>query len=211
MSIATTKKTAPATPMASPTDHRHRITIERYYRLMNSGVYKEKEPIYLWKGQLVDKMTKNPPHVYSLTKLAALMVRSLPEGWHSRQEQPVELPDDSVPEPDLTVVRGTPEAYSQHHPTPRDVAIVIEVADSSLAEDQGDVLETYAAHQIPVYWIVNIPGQRIEVYSQPTGPVQRPFYRHSDFYGPPDEVPVVIDGRVVARLRGSRDSPLSFS
>ena len=74
------------------------------------------------------------------------------------------------------------------------------VADTSLAEDQGEVLETYAAQAIPIYWIVNLRQRRIEVYTDPTGPAGPPFYRSVHHYAADDDVPVVLDGREVGRF-----------
>ena len=185
---------------ASRADRRHRLTIAQYHRMIDAGIFTKRDRPVLWKGQLVQKMTKHPPHVTAQVKLCGQMFRLISDGWHVRQDQPAELSDDSVPEPDLTVVRGTPDDYARRQPTARDVALVVEVADTSLAEDQGEVLETYAAEAIPVYWLVNLPHRRIEVYTDPTGPADRPAYRDHRSYGPEDTVPVVLDGREVGRI-----------
>jgi Uma2 family endonuclease len=47
------------------------------------------------------------------------------------------------------------------------VALVVEVADSSLDYDRTTKVRTYARAGIPVYWIVNIRDKRIEVYESP--------------------------------------------
>jgi hypothetical protein len=80
------------------------------------------------------------------------------------------------------------------------VTLIVEVADSSLPMDAGEVLETYAANAIPIYWIVNIPRRRIEVYSEPSGPAESPTYRASRLYLLGEEVPVVLDGREGGRV-----------
>lgn len=178
----------------------HRLTVDRYYRMITASVFTEKDPVFLWKGRLVEKMTKNPPHTIALTELYRLMTLLVPGGWYVAQEQPMVIADDGVPEPDLTVVRGATRNYKGRAPTAQDVALVVEVADSSLAIDFGEVLETYARESIPIYWIVNLPRRRIEVYTDPSGPADGPSYRDHRSYGPDDEVPVVLDGREVGRI-----------
>jgi Uma2 family endonuclease len=178
----------------------HRLTIDRYDRMITAGVFTEKDPVFLWKGQLVEKMTKNPPHTIAVTELHRVMLRLVPEGWYVAQEQPMAIADDGVPEPDLTVVRGRTRDYKERSPTAQDVALVVEVADSSVAIDSGEVLQTYAREAIPVYWIVNLPKGRIEVYTEPSGPADVSSYGSQRHYGPDDEVPVVLDGREVARI-----------
>jgi Uma2 family endonuclease len=78
--------------------------------------------------------------------------------------------------------------------------LVVEVADSSVWADSGAVLETYAAQGIQVYWIVNLPKRRVEVYREPTGPADAPSYRACRQFGPGERVPVVLDGREVGEV-----------
>lgn len=172
----------------------YRITIDRYERMIEAGVFEKNEPVFLWRGQLVKKMTKGWPHSNAMTELIAILVRMVPLGWHVRPEQPVLLSDESMPEPDLTIIRGATRDYHGRRPTPRDVSLVVEVSDSSLSSDSGPVWATYAREGIPIYWIVNLPHRRIEIYTEPTGPSASPGYQTRRDYGPEDEVPVVLDG-----------------
>jgi len=123
---------------------------------------------------------------------------------HTRPESPVRVGDDSMPEPDLIVARGGLRDYLGRKPTVPDTALIIEVADSSLAIDSGDVLRTYAAEGFPIYWIVNIPKRRVEVYREPTGPSDRPGYQACRHFAPGERVPVVLDGREGRRDRRRR-------
>ncbi|WP_435011246.1 Uma2 family endonuclease [Tundrisphaera lichenicola] len=178
----------------------HLMTIDRYRRLVDSDVFGPKDPVFLWRGRLVEKMTKGDLHVFSASSLNLLMARLVPEGWSVRTEQPIALADNSMPEPDLTVIRGSLRDYLNRPPRGLDVALVVEVSNSSLQIDSGEVLRAYASERIPVYWIVNIPKGRIEVYGRPTGPDEKPSYLEHRDYGPDDEVPVVLDGREVGRI-----------
>jgi Uma2 family endonuclease len=47
--------------------------------------------------------------------------------------------------------------------------LLVEVSDSSLAYDQGIKRALYARHGVAEYWVVDIPGQRVHVYREPTG------------------------------------------
>jgi Uma2 family endonuclease len=87
-----------------------------------------------------------------------------------------------------------------HHPTAGDAGLLIEVADSSLLRDQRDKTRIYARANIPCYWIVNLVDQRIEVYTQPSGPTAVPAYGAFQTYQPGDSIPLVLDGNVVASL-----------
>lgn len=180
----------------------YRIPIDLYERMAESGVFGDTSPIYLWKGQLVLPMTKGPSHEYALNTLLSLLVRLVPGGWHVRAGSPTRVPDDSEPEPDLTVLRGANRDYRTRTADAADVSLAVEVSDSSLRHDSGEKLEAYAAASIPCYWVVNIPEQRVDVYTRPTGPVGAggPRYEGRQRFEPGEDVPVVLDGREVGRV-----------
>ena len=178
----------------------HRVTVDRYLRMVETGIFSAKEPIFLWHGRLVEKMSKGFPHSFALITLARLLDRLLPEGWHVRQEAPVALNDDSMPEPDISVARGTSRDYLTRHPTSPDVAMLVEVADSSLGVDSGEVLQTYAREGILVYWLVNIPASRVEVYTEPLRAHEPRGYRQCRHFGPGEAIPVILDGHEVGRV-----------
>ena len=201
MATVTEPEATPDAVEALPRDYPpHRLTVERYERMVRAGIFAQKEPIFLWHGRLVEKMTKGRPHALVLIKLNALLVRLVPEGWYVQPEQPIALADDGLPEPDLAVVRGAADDHGDRAPGPRDLGLVVEIADSSLSVDSGSVLETYAAQNIPIYWIVNIPERRVEVYREPTGPAPSPSYRACRQYRHGERVPVVLDGREVGEI-----------
>src|SRR5205085_8440638 len=123
----------------------------------------------------------------------------LPNGWDLQCQGTVVLAD-SQPEPDFAFLREVADDYTTHNPTAADSGLLIEVADSSLLRDQRDKTRIYARASIPVYWIVNLVDRRIEVYSQPTGPIAVPAYQSFQNYQPGDDVPLVLDGQTVGTV-----------
>jgi Uma2 family endonuclease len=107
---------------------------------------------------------------------------------------------NSEPEPDAKVVRGTPRDFKGRRVAGSDVALVVEVSDSTLRDDQTTKKALYARAMIPFYWIVNLPSNRLEVYSDPTGPDPSPDYRRRSEHGPDDVIPLILDGQEVARI-----------
>lgn len=194
----------PAPPAAPPTtlwpgDGPYRLSVEQYCRMVEAGILTRKDRVFLWRGQLVAKMTKHQPHTIAQGNLSERFFRIVPDGWHVNQDAPIVV-GDNVPEPDLIVVRGRRDDYPHRPPTAADVALVAEVADSSLRDDTRATLAAYAAASIPAYWLVNLPNGRIEVHTDPTGPAEAPTYRTCRTFGPDDEVPLVLDGVEVGRV-----------
>ena len=106
----------------------------------------------------------------------------LPEGWYVHSQDAITLAT-SEPEPDVAMVRGDRRAYVDHHPGPKDVALVVEVADASLQRDRGFKRRLYAQAGIPAYWIVNLVDRVLEVYTEPSGPTDQPDYRQQRTFG----------------------------
>src|SRR4051794_26882239 len=106
-----------------------RLTVDRFLRMGEAGILTEKDRVILWKGQLVEKMTKGRPHVVTELRLHRALTRVVPAGWYVEHETPTVLTqrNDTLPEPDFKVVRGRMEDYPTT-PTARDVPLVIEVA-----------------------------------------------------------------------------------
>jgi Uma2 family endonuclease len=192
--------TAPA-ETHRPADGRtvpYRFTVDQYHRMIDAGVFGDIR-CELLEGLVVKKVTQNPPHGSAVTRLYRRLARLLSEAWTLRAQCPISVPG-SEPEPDIAVARGPEERYDARHPAARDVTLVVEVADSSLDQDRGEKQRIYAAARIPVYWIVNLVEGQIEVYTLPRAG-RSPAYRNRQDFRPGEQVPVVLAGKEVCRLR----------
>jgi len=187
-------------PPAIPPFPVRRFTLDEYHRLIRTGFFREDDRVELLNGWIVAKMGTNPAHASALTRTARRLRRLLGDDWIVREQSSLTIPNsDSEPEPDILVARGPEEAYDARHPQPKDTVLLVEIAESSLAEDRGEKLRTYAAARVGVYWVVNLVDRRVEVYTRPRGG-RDPGYRHRQDYGPGEAVPVVVAGRELGRL-----------
>jgi Uma2 family endonuclease len=184
---------------AVPSDPIWRLSVDQYHEMIRTGILTADDPVELLEGWLVTKMPKNPPHRVATRLIRKALEGVVPAGWYVDAQEPITTAD-SEPEPDAMVVRGDTRQYLDRHPGPRDLALVVEVADATLQRDRTSKKRLYAAAAIAVYWIVNLPERHFEVYTDPSGPAIQPDYRHRQDYGPEDAVPLVIDGREVGRL-----------
>jgi Uma2 family endonuclease len=181
------------TGSSPPPLYLYRITVHEYERM--AGALDDPR-VELIDGHLVKKMSKKPPHIWSVESALPALNRLLPPGWFCRKEDPVQIPDFDEPEPDFAVIRGLREDYRSRIPTNDDVALVVEVAESTLEIDRGSKRAAYARGRIPVYWIVNLLDNQVEVYTDPLPD----GYRTSAIFQPDQEVPVVIGGAEVGRI-----------
>jgi Uma2 family endonuclease len=178
----------------------HRFSVDDYHRMIQTGILSEDEKVELLNGWIVQKMTRNPPHDMAVGLVHDELRAVLPAEWVLRGQCAVTT-SESEPEPDVAVVRGPHRRYAANHPGPGDTGLVIEVADSSLDRDRTVKGPIYARDNVPVYWIVNIPDDLLEVYTDPSGPADEPAYRQHRDYRRTEAVPVILDGREVGTIR----------
>ncbi len=145
-----------------------RFSVEQYHAMIDAGFFEAGPQVELLNGFVVQKMSKNPPHRRFLGRFVDAFFRLLPLGWSVQVQESITL-DDSEPEPDIAVIRGTHDDYVDCHPGPKDVALAIEVAESSLHQDLNIKAPLYARAGIAQYWIVDTAAKTLIVCSEPAG------------------------------------------
>jgi len=102
-----------------------------------------------------------------------------------RVQSPVRLGPHSAPQPDIALLRRSPDYYRTAPATARDVSLVIEVADTAVEYDRAK-LPLYAEAGIPEAWIVDLQAERLEIYRQRRGArYERTLVvQHSETVGP---------------------------
>ncbi len=176
-----------------------RISVENYHEMIRAGILQSSDPIELLEGWLILKMPKKPPHVIASELFRDALGRVLTPSFHINSQQPMTLAD-SEPEPDVSVVRGTRRDYIEQNPGPKDVPLVVEVSDTSIARDQTLKKRVYARAGIAEYWIVNLQAERIEVYSTPSGPSDSPDYQNAQSYTRGQFVALRLDGLELGQI-----------
>jgi len=169
-----------------------KFSVPRYQRMIESGIVTSEDRVELLENYVVLKMPGNPLHDGTIQLIGKRVGKRVPTGWDMRVQLSVTLAD-SQPEPDFAICRGDETSYLMRHPVPADIGLIIEVANSSLLRDQRDKTRIYARAAIPIYWIINLVDRRIEVYTQPSGPIEVPVYSAFQTYQPGDQIPLVLD------------------
>jgi len=167
-----------------------RFTVAEYHKLIEIGVLKSGDPYELLHGWIVKKMSVNNPHRQAVSRLYRWLTRNLSDQWYTFCQQPFTT-GDSEPEPDLSVAIGPDGLYDDRKPGPADLALVVEVSDSTLITDSNYKLRLYADAGVEQYWIVNLVARRIEIYTQPRGG-QETGYQSCIHYGTEEVIPLIF-------------------
>lgn len=152
-----------------------RFTLAEYQRLAELGFLGEDDRLELIRGEIMQMAAKGTAHSVCETLLFRELVTLLGKRAMVRGQQPVILPPNSEPEPDLAIVRHQSDNYLSAHPSPANILLVIEIADSSLKYDQEIKLSLYAESGISDDWIFNLVETCLEAYSEPYQNLQGNF------------------------------------
>jgi hypothetical protein len=198
MATASRKTKAPDPQIVPPVlvERIYRFSTEQYDRMAEMGILPGNAELI--EGWIVQKMTQHPPHIRALTRLTKRLVALLHESWDVRIQGPIAL-GASRPEPDCAVVRGPDTRFADRHPGGTEIALLIEIGDSTLLEDRRFKLPIYAAARVVEVWLINLVQGQVEIYTQPRGG-RSPAYRQRRDYQPGEEVPLVLEGKEIARL-----------
>jgi Uma2 family endonuclease len=163
-------------------DALHRFDTDTYNRMVDTGALDDL-PLELLEGLLIEMSPQGASHASVIWRLTRHL--SGARAWLGVQ-LPLELRPGSEPEPDLALVERKPS--SRLHPS--HALLAVEVAVTSHGKDRDKKSVIYARAGIGTYWLVDVPGQAVEVRSDP-GPRG---YGRCQVYKPGDRIPSPADG-----------------
>jgi len=147
---------------------RMRISVERYFKMAETGVLTEEDRVELIEGDILNRSPIGPPHGGITGRLNKLLILAAGDSAVLLPGSTLPLGDYSAPQPDILLLAPRADSYLSRHPLPSEVLLVIEISDSSLAFDRGLKRAVYAKHGIAEYWVVDVPHSRVHRYLEPT-------------------------------------------
>lgn len=152
-----------------------KFTLDEYHRLEELGFFSPDERVELIRGEIIQMPTKKTPHSVCNTLLVQELIILLGRRAIVRGQEPIILPADSEPQPDVVIANNSPDNYISSHPYPENVLLVIEISDSTLSYDRTTKLSLYAEDGISHYWIFNLVDNCLEIYNEPFQDMQGKF------------------------------------
>jgi Uma2 family endonuclease len=148
---------------------KYRINVEEYERMGAAGIFPADDRLELIEGGIYKIPPIGGPHAACVNYMSQLLHTFAAGRLIVGTQNPVRLDDFSEPQPDVALLRWRDDFYRSSHPTPADVLLLIEVADSTVETDRSVKLPLYAKAGVPEVWIVNLPGEVIEIYAEAQG------------------------------------------
>ena len=145
-----------------------RFNVDEYYALAEAGILHPEERVELLAGEIITMAPMLSPHAACIRLFEEMLHESIGRRATKCGQMPLRLNDTYSPEPDYMLLRRRADFYSQGHPTPDDVLLLIEVADSSVRTDRRRKIPSYAQAGIPEVWLADLTQRQVDVYDQPT-------------------------------------------
>lgn len=149
-------------------EHRHRLSVDDYHRMIGAGVFDEDERLELLEGVIVEMSPQRPRHARVIRRLCDPQFATPGPAFVVQAQLALTLGADSEPEPDVAIVaKADAELADREDRHPAIAALVFEVAGESLRKDRLAKGAIYAAAGIPEYVIANLTQDCVEAHSDP--------------------------------------------
>ena len=147
---------------------RRRFSVDEWYQMRDLGLLDGRFEIL--DGAAIEKRGQKPAHYFALMQLSHWAAKVFGIGL-VRTQGPISIPVPeglyNEPEPDLAVTREDTTAYADRHPGPEDLALVVEVSDTTLRTDLIVKARLYARAGIPEYWTVDLAARQLHAHRNP--------------------------------------------
>ena len=159
--------------MSIVAQQQRRFAVDEYYAMANTGILGADERVELLEGVIVPMSPIGARHAACVMQLSQLLYEGARRRANVSVQGPLRIDERTELQPDLMLLAWRGDFYASRHPGPEDVLLLIEVSDTTLSFDRTEKCPVYARSGIAEVWLVNLPEQRVEVYSDPHGPRYR--------------------------------------
>ncbi|WP_254923641.1 Uma2 family endonuclease [Pseudanabaena sp. SR411] len=150
------------------TSNVHKFTVQQYELIVEAGIFAESDRLELINGEIRVMSPIVRKHAVCVAKATKNFERKLGDRTIIWTQNPILLSNYLQPQPDLAILKWRDDFYAEALPTPDDILLIIEVADSTIAYDRDVKSPLYAANRIPEMWLFDVNKKVVEGYSQPS-------------------------------------------
>src|SRR5438552_12601784 len=169
------------------------FTVDEFYRMSDAGILPHDGRFELIRGEIIEMPLPGSPHAGRVKRLNYLFISRLQETAIVAIQDPVFLDIHSMPLPDVALLKPRADFYTEAHPSPSDILLLVEVADTSVWYATKIKAPLYAEFSIPEYWLLDIQKDIVVVHTEPAaGEYRQVEARHRGQALQPGKLPAVI-------------------
>lgn len=160
------------------------MSVTQFQEMVEQGLFAEDARLELIDGRIQEMSPVGRKHAATVKRVADRFPQQFGKGYTYGIQDPIQLSDDTQPQPDYTILRYREDYYEAALPTGNDILLVVEVSDSTLIDDLTIKLPRYAQAEIPEVWIVEVNTRSITRFQTP----QNGVYLHQERYTRDEEI-----------------------
>ena len=134
-----------------------------------TGILSEDDRVELIDGEVVALTPIGSRHNAAVNRANRAMVMAVGDQAIVQVQGSVRLDMYHEPQPDLVLLQPRTDFYASQLPSPPDILLVVEIAESSLDYDRETKARIYAESGIREYWLADLTAQQVSCYSAPQG------------------------------------------
>jgi Uma2 family endonuclease len=147
-----------------------RLTVAEFVRMGELGLLNEPGKHELWDGRIMMAPTPGPRHMDCERRIVealydALTAAGLRKQFGVQTGGGLKIGEHNLRGPDVMIIRLPFD--TQNLLTGEGVALVIEVAHSSLPDDLTEKRAKYAGAGIAEYWVIDVENRRLYPFREP--------------------------------------------
>lgn len=146
---------------------RRKFTVEQFHKMVESGILNEDDRVELIRGEIIEMAAIGSKYAACRRRVNYFLHQKLGNKVIISIQNSVLLNKFSELQPDLALLKPREDFYSSAHPQPKDIFLVIEVADSTIKYDREVKIPLYAEEGVVEVWLVDINEECVEVYREP--------------------------------------------
>ena len=143
------------------------FTVDEFCRMGQIGIFGEESRLELIEGEILEMSAPGIRHVSCVNRASALFASRLASKAMFSVQNPVQLSNDTMPQPDIVLARPRDDFYSDRRISPADMLLVLEVSDTTLRYDRKRKMPLYAKWGVPELWIENLENDVVLVFRNP--------------------------------------------
>ncbi len=152
-------------------------TRDEYYQMADLGFF-QGQKAELLEGIVMVMSPQKFPHYVTIDIVSDALKALFGSAAWVRSQAPMSFGSVSEPEPDVSVVPGRRQDYTDH---PSSALLIVEVSETTLSYDRTRKASLYARMGVPDYWIVNLVNLQVEVYRTPVADAKEFYgFRYAD-------------------------------
>lgn len=143
------------------------FNITEYHQMLEAGILTERDRVELMAGEIIPMSPIGYRHASIVARLDDQLADRIGKQALRWIQNPILLDDQSQPQPDVVLLHPRPDYYASGHPQPKDIYLLVEVADSSITYDREIKIPLYAQAGISEVWLIDLNENTLEVYRNP--------------------------------------------